>query len=109
MRINGDLGAAAPRLAAPALKDEAPGGASAEGSRGQARTNGADSGTADIEKTFAALQAHAAMAGHELRRHLVEDGGCRYVMARWGMHRDLAGLDDVRAWVEQATGRKVVA
>jgi hypothetical protein len=69
-----------------------------------------DSRTAHADdKRFTTLRAHAAMAGHELRREPGAGSAWLYVIRRWGMRRELASLDDVQRWVEQATGHKVAS
>ena len=89
-------------------KSEGPlaGGPNAE----QGKNDGTDSLTAHADdKRFATLRAQAAIAGHELRREPVGDSMSLYVIRRWGLRCELASLDEVQRWIEQATGRKAVA
>jgi hypothetical protein len=111
-----DRGPSAPDPAAPALKDEAPGGTSAEGFQGQARTNGLDSDGArggrqstqaeNRDKEFATLAARCALAGHQLTRERLEHDGYRYVVARWGLRREFADLTAVERWVDVVEGKR---
>lgn len=69
MRAAHHVGAAAPGLAAPSgiLKDETPGLAGTEGSKGIAGGDACDSAqTAADGKRFSTLQARAALAGYVL-------------------------------------------
>lgn len=76
----------------------------------QGKNDGTDSRTAHADdKRFATLRAQAAIAGHELRREPVGCSASLYVIRRWGLRRELASLDEVQRWIEQATGRKVAA
>lgn len=122
MQTHQHQGAAAPSPSASALKDEAPGGAGAEGFRGQARTNDTDSdGTRGVgqsaptraegadAKQFATLAARCALAGHQLTREPWEHDGYRYVVARWGLRRGLPDLAAVEHWLGMVEGKREAA
>lgn len=49
------------------------------------------------EKTFATLQAKAALVGIAL--HRLEDG--RLLAARWGLVRELADVDEAARWLDK--------
>ncbi|EWS53171.1 hypothetical protein X551_04045 [Methylibium sp. T29] len=65
----------------------------------QFRTMGRDPATEAIDqaKTYATLQARAALAGFEL----VRMPGGDFVVGRWGMVRALTGADAVEAFLQQ--------
>lgn len=67
--------------------------------REQFRTMGGDPATEAIDqaKTYATLQARAALAGFQLVR--MPDGD--YVVGRWGMVRALPDAAAVRAFLQQ--------
>lgn len=48
------------------------------------------------------MQARAALRGWQLWRSSAADGPVRYFVARWGMVRALADLDEVEQWLERA-------
>lgn len=55
-------------------------------------------------KEFATLQAQFALRGYALSRaHRVPGGRIAYTVARWGQVRALGHLDEVRAFLAQAT------
>lgn len=49
---------------------------------------------------LAELRTAAERAGYALR-HI---GGDRFVVGRWGLCRELKGMEEVAAWLERATG-----
>lgn len=59
--------------------------------------------TADVvdAKTIATLKARAALAGYELTA--LPDGS--FLIARWGMHRDLAHANDVKRFLDRVRPR----
>ncbi|MFP5398958.1 MAG: hypothetical protein ACLGIT_11570 [Gammaproteobacteria bacterium] len=72
-----------------AANNEAPTAATAEAPTTNATPSGTDSKYP--AKRFATLAAAAALNGSTLYR--LEDG--RYLLARWGLSRELATIDDV--------------
>ena len=53
-------------------------------------------------KEWTTMQARAALRGWQLWRSSAADGPVRYFVARWGMVRALADLDEVEQWLERA-------
>ena len=86
-------------------------GGQAEGFEGQDRQNTADfppsHSTAQLatDKRFATLRAELALRGHALRRTDTDEGP-RYLIARWGMTRELRDLAAVARFLEQVGGVK---
>lgn len=64
-----------------------------------AQTRGLDA------KSWATLVARAALKGWQLWRTDPDDGVQRYFIARWGLVRALADVDQVEQFLEQAGAR----
>lgn len=60
--------------------------------------------TAPDSKELATLRAQFALAGHELLNSNRTDGTPCLVATRWGMARELADLDEARAFLRQIGG-----
>lgn len=56
-------------------------------------------------KSWATLQARAALAGYALYRTAAEDGAVAYFACRWGMVKALGSLEEVDSWLTMVTGR----
>ena len=51
---------------------------------------------------FATLREQLAPKGFKLIRAVADDGSARYFVSRWGLTRELAGIDAVRDFARQA-------
>lgn len=63
-----------------------------------------DEPTTPSDKEFRTLQAQYALRGHTLRRGRDDGAGGLYV-ARWGLIRELADLEDARRFLAQIGGQ----
>jgi hypothetical protein len=87
---------------APPASDEAPAVAAARGFGAKEENSKAIVVDLDGErKAFTTLQARAAMLGFEL----IELGASTYLLARWGMSREMTGLHTVAEALRQIGGR----
>lgn len=55
-------------------------------------------------KTFATLQARAALAGIVLHRIEGDFGRPVYIATRWAMTKQFEGLGDVEIWLDDVVG-----
>lgn len=55
-------------------------------------------------KTFATLQARAALQGITLHRLEGDDGRPLYIATRWAMTKQFDGLGDVEIWLDEVVG-----
>jgi hypothetical protein len=53
-------------------------------------------------KAFATLREQLAAKGYCLTRAYADDGAVRYFVGRWGLCRELASVEAVRAFARQA-------
>ena len=58
----------------------------------------------DPDKSFSALAAHYALAGHTFTRCISPDGSVRYYVGRWGMARVLPDLQTAAAFLARIGG-----
>jgi hypothetical protein len=88
---------------APPTNDDALAVAAAQGTKDHENTSTPI--VADLDgdrKAFLTLQARAAMLGFEL----LELGCSTYLLARWGMSREMSGLHTVSEALRQIGGRQ---
>jgi len=55
-------------------------------------------------KSWAMLQARAALAGITLHRTTRQDGVKVYIVSRWALSREFPSLETVEEWLCQVTG-----